>query len=317
MDNDILDTENLRFSFNPSMDIFGETLDFMDESTNMDDVFGGDPGVFLPNREGRTEFLPPEPERVPVIEHAVKQNTGEYASRPAEERTRELFKYMNPHRHVLRGILEAAREPRETADLTRVIDGLRAHKFSVYSPTNLCTMLEMAGALACINEDGSEYRASELEPRVLVIDGEEYWEPVRAPKRFWVITEAGIAQLADDDSSAQIEALLEREHEFEHLYRRILVLVSREGGATMSALSEAIDDDPSICQPRRRFFVQHFIEALEHVQAVSWTGNSWEITGSGRAVLDGPLAGVMDDRIPEPGGSSLPRLRTETQGISW
>ena len=46
-----------------------------------------DPGPFLPNEEGRTEFLAPDPDRVPVITNAVDRDSSSYAERPAEDRT--------------------------------------------------------------------------------------------------------------------------------------------------------------------------------------------------------------------------------------
>ena len=80
------DLSNFSFSFDPNLEIFGGS-----EPLSMDDVPGADPGVFLPNTEGRTEFLPPDPSRIPVIENAVKHDSPEYLARPAEERTSELL----------------------------------------------------------------------------------------------------------------------------------------------------------------------------------------------------------------------------------
>ena len=57
--------------------------------TTMDDA-PGDPGIFLPNTEGRSEFLPPDPDRVPQMP-ATDQAAPEYAARPAADRIDELF----------------------------------------------------------------------------------------------------------------------------------------------------------------------------------------------------------------------------------
>lgn len=53
---DTNDLAQFNFSFDPAL----EDFDFS-EPTSMDDVYGADPGVFLPNDEGRSEFLPPDP----------------------------------------------------------------------------------------------------------------------------------------------------------------------------------------------------------------------------------------------------------------
>lgn len=305
---DYNDLKQFSFSFDPSLE---ETPG--EEPTSMDEVVGADPGVFLPNIEGRSEFLAPDPDRVPVIPNAVDQTAPEYAARPASERTRELFAHMNPHRQVLLGVLRAAMEPCSDDQMQQVVDDLRAHKFSVYAPSNICTMLETAGALERVTADGAPY-GDMARPAIVVIDGEEFYEPTKPPCVCWKTTEAGKEMLAANNPLERIEQQLQREPEFLSIYKRILTLVSDEAGATMAQLSGAVDSDPLVSTPRR-FFVQHFVEALERCECVAWQGSSWAITEIGKQVLEGALRDVIDN---PPVMSDTPKqIPTETQGVNW
>lgn len=296
------------FSFDPSLDMFD-----MGEPESMDDV-GVDPGVFLPNVEGRTEFLPPDAERVPVIPNAVDRLSPEYTARPAQERTRELLAHMAPHRQVLLGALRAATSPVSDDSMRNAVEELRAHKFSVYSPSNICTMLEAAGALERVTEDGTPYERYVPQPAIVVVDGEEFFEPTEPPAVYWCITDAGKEALDANDPADRIARQLEREKEFVALYKRVLVLTARDEGATMAQLSGAVDSDPLICEPRR-YFVQHFVEALERCECVAWQGAAWKATELGERVLRENLADVADvvpDVIETP-----KHMPTETQGVNW
>ncbi len=302
------DTKQFNFPFNPMLEVFDDELE------SLDDV-GIDPGVFLPNTEGRSEFLPPDPERVPQIPNVVDRDAPAYAARPAEERTRELFAHMAPHRQVLLGVLREAIEPCSNEHMEDAIDELRSHKFSVYSPSNICTMLEAAGALERVTSDGTAYDRYVPKPDIKVVDGEEYWVPTNPPEVYWQTTEAGHAALERNNPEKRMIAQLEREAEFAHLYKRILSATSQEEGATMAQLSGLVDSDPVIAEPRR-FFVQHFAEALERYECIAWRGRSWKSTSLGKRILNEQLAEVSDNDVPER-AEAPKRVPTETQGLNW
>lgn len=298
---------------NFSFDIEGEGPEFNKPPESMDEA-EADPGIFLPNTEGRTEFLPPDPERVPQIPDVVEDTTPAYANRPAEERTQELFNNMSPHRRVLYGVLRAMEEPLSCDAADEVIENLRAHKFSVYSPANICTMLETAGAIDRVLEDGTPYEEYEPEPKVVIIDGVEYWEPTEAPAPYWQISDAGRAQLEQYKPEQKLAEQFEREPEFLKIYKRILTMGAEEGGKTMKQFSAAVDSDPLVATEPRDYFVQHFVEALERCEAVVWQGSAWVTTDLGKKALEGALADVVDDYVIPEGAAPA---ETETQGVNW
>ncbi|MDO5042333.1 MAG: hypothetical protein Q4D92_02345 [Slackia sp.] len=298
--------------FDFSFDSLSEEWDRYD-GESMDDI-GVDPGVFLPNIEGRTEFLAPDAERVPKIPNAIDRDAPAYAERPANERIRELLAHMAPHRRILLGVLSVAVDPCSDAVMAEKVEGLRSHKFSVYSPSNICMMLESAGALERVTESGLPYAQHKPVPRIVVWNGEEYYEPSDAPEVYWRTTEAGVQILAEDDPAGRMVRQLERESEFKSIYKRVLLMASEEGGATMAQLSAAVDGDPLVSNPRR-FFVQHFVEAVERCSCVAWQGDAWKTTELGSRILQENLCDVDGGMLEEMGASD--RIPTETQGINW
>ncbi len=296
------------FSFNVEEGAFSfEGPETMDEGD-------ADPGIFLPNTEGRTEFLPPDVDRIPQIPDMVDNETPDYDKRPAAERTTELFNNMNPHRRVLYGVLRAMKDPISNDAANEQIEALRAHKFSVYSPSNICSMLETAGAINRVLEDGTLYSEYEPEPKIVTIDGVEYWEPTPAPEPYWQITEAGTAQLESYNPQQKLDEQFAREPEFLKLYKRILVMGAEGEGKTMKQFSAAVDSDPLVATEPRDYFVQHFVEALERCEAVAWYGKTWKTTELGKRALEGALADVVDDYVPE---DETQPFETETQGVNW
>ncbi len=312
------DLDGFKFEFDPEYDIFGDAIGGDDEGlyTDMDSVPGADPGVFLPNTEGRTEFLPPDADRVPTIDHALKQNTPEYAARPAIDRTRELFAYMYPHRMTLYGVLEAAKEPIKNSDMEERIEQIREHKFSVYAPTNLCTMLETAGALQSVTEDGEPYVRTNPQPDIVVEDGEEYYVPTTPAPIYWQATEAGTQVLEERDPAKNLKKQLDADAEFLGIYKRVMRMAATDEGTTMGALSAAVDKDPLISKPQRRFFVQHFVEALERCEAIAWNGKTWKLTELGMKTYQEDLTDTPETDY-EPDISKKAEVSTETQGIRW
>ena len=316
-----------RFGFNFNADIEGDgwlTSPDDDDMFGEEDAFSVDSGAFLPNDEGRTEFLPPDPDRIPVIENAVKQQTEEYKQRPAIERTRELFGYMRPQRIVLLGIIKAAAEPISNTDIAVEIERLKSHKFSVYSPTNLCTMLEQAGSLDRVTAEGEPYAEKTPEPEIVIVDGIEYYKPTYPEEVYWVASEAGNTVLGENDPLERAGRLFESEKEFRPIYKSVLELLIEFDGAAMTALSGAIDSIPAIATPRR-FFVQHFVENLERCEAAEWDGSTWKATELGKQLLEKNLADVEsaeitpvnpDGTLKAPGAHDG-RLITETQGVNW
>ena len=277
------DLSAFNFSFDPTLDTWAVS----NEPAELDSS-----EIFLPNVEGRTEFLPPDPDRVPVIENSVRTDDPTYAARPAEERTRELLSQMRPHRATLLGILAACETPMATSAMKETVERISGRKFSVYTPSNFCTMLEVAGGLARVTDAGEPYTDEVRAPEMVEVDGRAFWRPTTPPPVYWQTTEAGATVLAEDDPAARIERLFAKEPEFLPVYKRILLMADTEEGTSMGLMSVAVDTDPAIAE-NRRFYVQHFVESLERAGAFVWADGAWRATDAGRAALAGALVGFL------------------------
>ena len=282
-----------------------------------DGMPSGDADVLFPDAEPRNQYEPLDPAKMPKID-AVKQDTEEYAARPADERTRELFAYMRPHRLSLLGILRAAAEPASLSQIGETVKSQGQRKFSVYTNANLCTMLETAGALERVTADGAPYADFEPQPDIVVVDGEEYYQPTEPPEMCWVATEAGQAMVDENKPLERMAVMFERDSGLLPIYKQVLNLA--RDGASMALFSEKIDSNPAIAEPRR-FFVQHFVEALERCEAVAWVDSQWTITDTGEQILAEMLADVEEAEVFEPAdkaqttdGNVVP---TETSGVNW
>ncbi len=312
-------SQGFNFEFDPNFDIFGDEVAGADEPIDMDSV-GVDPGVFLPNTEGRTEFLPPDPEKVPKIEHAIKQDSPEYAERPAIERTRELFAYMYPHRIMLLQTLEAATDITSNEEMEQKIDEIRAHKFSVYSPVNICTMLEVAGALERVTADGDPYVEHEAKPDIVIEDGEEFYVPTNPEPVYWHISAAGEQMLEDRDLDTKLKEQLSADEKYLGIYKRVMRMANAQDGTTMKELSAAVDGDPLISKPNRIHFVQHYVETLERCEAISWNGSTWKLTDFGKKYFESEFADIQETSyVPEPKTheGTDGEVLTESQGVCW
>ncbi|MCD8315893.1 MAG: hypothetical protein LUB61_00585 [Eggerthellaceae bacterium] len=258
---------------------------------NDDDYFGEIDYDALDIENSYTEFLAPEPERIPEIESAVKVDE-QYYERPVKERIEELFSQMKPYRRFLLNIIDLCREIKSQDDVDALVAEMHKDYKSIYTAANLCAMLYRAGAISKVTEDGSEYKAEEVQPVEVEEEGHTYLEPGQPLPVYWISTQDGIDYAAADNPRQRLVALFEKEERYLPIYKRVLSMTSVEGGTQAHDLSQAVDNDPLIQNPR--FFVQHFLENLEHRDAVRWHNHSWTITSLGQEFLDGQLAEVVD-----------------------
>lgn len=288
---------------------FGPLADDFDDS-----VFDG----IEEDDEAVTEFLMPDPSRVEAVEGTMSRDADGYRQRPAAERTAELFAQMKPYRLLLLELIRACEQPQTTDQMMERFSQLHANFKSTYSGANLLSMLEAAGTIDCITEDGTAYAEVEVEPVVKTDEnGVEYLAPGEAPAMMWVAAEAGRAMVEANDPQSRIDALFAKESQYLPVFKRILRLANQEGGVSVAQLSGAVDDDPLVQEPR--YFVQHFLKNLERHEAVAWCDNSWVTTDFGKKLL-ADLADVDDSYNPSEAHEQA-RIRAiaaeSTMGAVW
>lgn len=197
--------------------------------------------------------------------------------RPAEERIEDLFKAMAPRRKTLLGILEFCLVQHTVEDVSTRIDELQEFNSSVFTPANLCKLLEDAGAIMRIAEDGTPYNEIEVEPILIEEDGVEYYEVAEPPQVYYIDTPEGRAYYEADNPLERLKSLLAKDEKYAEVYKIIFDMTSGEG-ATMKEIASAIDDLPIVQKPR--LYAPHFIDKLEKCDAVEWR-KKWNITEVG------------------------------------
>lgn len=202
--------------------------------------------------------------------------------RPPRERIEELLASLKHRKRVLLDTLDFVREPKSVAEVNGLIDELQANNVSVYSGPDICAMLEKAGAIKRVAEDGSDLPSGDLEPEIMVEDGIEVYKPVVSPPVFWLATDVGIAVRDEYDPLSNARQLFESEAVYAPIFKRVLELADSNPGAKTAIYTDAIDDDPLVQEPRR--YASFFMDKLESVDAVEWR-DGWFLTDTGREAL--------------------------------
>lgn len=211
--------------------------------------------------------------------------------KPAKERIADLFAAMAPRRKTLLGILAFCEEPMPVEDVNTHINQLQLHNASVYSPAALCDLLKEAGALELVDTENEIVENLEAEPVVVEVDGVEYLEPSEPLELFWHTTAEGIEAVEQDNPLERTRALLDEDVKYATIYKRILELADTDGGVTIKAINNVVDNDPLVKKPR--LYAPHFVDKLEKSDAIEWNG-AWKTTSTGREALQ-LLSDVIDE----------------------
>lgn len=233
----------------------------------------------LPSVLAEGPFNMPDPEAIPQFQRElVAFDNGE----TAQMRIEALFAQMPTLHKMLFAILDQCSAPIPTADLETAIEEMKRHHHSVYEPLTLCSLLERAGAIAQTDADGVPLTEAEQEPLRVEIDGVEFWHVAPAPAVYWSLTEEGAAQLDTYRPMEMIARCYEAEPQYADIFTTCLKLCSRDGGTSLRAIGDIVDDEPVLQSPKR--YAMYFIDKLEHAGAVEWTGQ-WSLTAHGREYL--------------------------------
>lgn len=204
--------------------------------------------------------------------------------RTPEERIVDLFESLEPRRRVLLGILEYLDEPKRSDALQEKVVELQEYDHSVYSGYDYSLLLEEAGAIRKVSEDGSEFDEEEEQlPDIVEVDGERFYKPTDGKQVFWVVTDEGRAYREADDPFGRLTALLSKDEYYHEIYRDVLTACESEAGQTIDGLTAIVDANPRSKNPRRHS--SYFAKHLEDCGALRWAG-SWKTTEVGTKGLE-------------------------------
>ena len=268
--------------------------------------------------------------QVPAGRHPAgpSSNPAEYfaqeheeAPASAAERLAKLVDTMPGQTKMLVRILDFCRERRSTEEVLAAVVEWQKLNFSVYEPAVLCGLLEKAGGLDHVNEDGTPYvqpdegagssatsedaqdatdekqadQAEGVLTQEACLEGEVGTDEVSEedfddscaepePQRpsFWVATQAGLDLVAERDPRAHVAQMLEDEAYYMPVYRELLEKLA-DGPMTKKEIDVIVRANPASESPRR--LGGYFVDRLERIEAIEWTG-AWSITEIGRELLD-------------------------------
>jgi hypothetical protein len=248
--------------------------------------------------------------------HTDYQATAFYVSAPddrsAAQRIEDLFAAMATRRRVLLDILEFLDAPQRSDALQQKVEKLQEYNASVYSGYNLSLLLEEAGAIQKVSEDGSQFdEETEQLPDVVEVDGLPFFKPTDGKQVFWLITAEGRAYLEADDPFGRLAELIAEEPQYQAIYKNLLEFCDNEAGRGVEELAALIDDDPLVQKPRRYF--SYFVKKLEDGNALVWT-KKWHTTASGKRGLE-LLFSEPGEAAPEEAAPDEAASEDERQGL--
>jgi hypothetical protein len=282
--------------FHVSFDSDAIDFDPFDDSDVDDDDDLDDEAEFTPSIDEPTfETAAAMPSDDSVDSYAADQAPVAVDTPSASERTAALLDAIPSQRKVLLRTLALCEEPQSVASVNAAIKHMQQTSPSVYTPANLCALLEEAGALERITSEGNPLEGIEQEPDVVEVDGVSFYRPAEPVHDFWVTTQEGIEAVEADNPRRRLTNLFDDET-YLPIYKRILNRCNVEGGASVSELGAIVNDDPLVQNPR--LYAAYFIERLEKNDALEWQ-KTWVTTDIGREALQ-QLADVDDEAADEP-----------------
>lgn len=196
----------------------------------------------------------------------------------ADAAIRGLFDRNPQRRPVFRAIINACRGGCPSSTVVQIVDEVQNDNRSVYEPMTLCRMLERAGALTLETpKPAQDFEDVEEGVTYLTIGSEV--DPV------WTATPEALAIVEEHEQGGEFKDLvLTQDVKYLDVYKAVLNLVA-QAPRKREEIDETVDTFEIVQNPRR--FGEHFIDVLEHTDAITWHNHRWTITNLGRTMLSG------------------------------
>ena len=210
----------------------------------------------------------------------------------------ELFEKMKPQRDQLYAIIDFCREERSSEEIDAILEPLRAHRRSVYTPVILRDLLLRNGALEYITEELDEPEADEdasvadeAASEIAAADdaaednlegGVQFLEVPEEVPGTWLATPEALAFIQSRTPRTVIDAMLAEKPEREPIYLLVLKECADEPRSTQY-LDQLIESHPLAQNPQR--FGSYFVGRLEDADALVWEG-AWKTAEAARYLIE-------------------------------
>lgn len=192
---------------------------------------------------------------------------------PAAERIAALMADMGAMRPQLLAILDFCREERTSAEIDAMLAPLRELRQSVYTPINLRTLLEQAGALTYISNDEAPEEVTDEDGNLVVPE---------ASVATWISTDEGIAYCEAQDPFADLVHAIDDDEAPIEVFIHVLTFCAEEP-RSISQIEHSVADTGLLEGDKRQ--PGYFVGKLEDIGALEWR-KAWTITDLGRQYLD-------------------------------
>lgn len=185
----------------------------------------------------------------------------------------ELLADMGAQKDQLLAIIDFCREERTSAEIDEMLAPYQEYRKSVYTPINIRSLLEGAGALTYISHDEAPEEVRDEEGNLVI--------PENCGEGTWLATDAAIEVFEEQDPFADLVHTLDDDEAYLRVYLHILNFVS-EKGRSISEIEHDVAESGLIEDDKRQ--PGYFVGKLEDIGALEWRG-VWTLSDLGRQYL--------------------------------
>lgn len=228
-----------------------------------------------------SDWLPEAPTQEEREERFKNLPVVEEDTRTPRERIDDLLHRMNPQKRTIIGAISFCSEPRAIASVNERVAAMQENNYSVFDGPTLCMLLQQAGALQTVTQDGEPFDEDSWEPPIIEVDGVECYDTDAKPELYLLATEDGLSAAGEHDPAGNLKAFIEKNEHYREIYLGLLEECS--GGArSIKELSDIYDGHELLKDPH--YYTSFFIDQLEENDGLVWEG-AWKTTAAGLELL--------------------------------
>lgn len=225
-----------------------------------------------------TEQASPTPETAATVGSTTVQDEPD-GQAPADEqtdcRTRilELLNDMGAQKSQMLAIIDFCREERTSAEIDEMLVPYQEYRKSVYTPINMRSLLENAGALSYQSHDEAPEEMTDEDGNLIV--------PEDCGEGTWLATDTALQIYEEQDPFADLVHTIDDDGAYLDVYLHILNFVA-EKDRSISEIEHSVAESGLIDGDKRQ--AGYFVGKLEDIGGLEWRG-IWTLGDLGRQYL--------------------------------
>lgn len=209
----------------------------------------------------------------PVDNQAPQTQLADEAGDDPREKIVELLGDMGAQKGQLLAIVDFCREERTSAEIDEMLAPYQEYRKSVYTPVNMRSLLESAGALTYISHDEAPEEEYDEEGNLVM--------PEDCGEGTWRATDVALAVYEEQNPLADLIHALDDDSAHLDVYVDILGLMDGQDRA-ISEIEHHVAESGLLEGDKRQ--PGYFVGKLEDIGAIEWRG-IWTLSDLGRQYL--------------------------------